>query len=101
MSFLSDVTKAVGQRVTHFSAAVSTATAAVTAAVSGLRPLPTVSAPPDQPASIAQVLEEMRLLGGAMPADDGVADFHRMYLGEILTITGTDQYRVRRPLEET
>ena len=80
MSFLSDVTKAVGLRVTHLSGAVSTATAAVTAAVSGLRPLPTVSAPPDQPASIAQVLEEMRLLGGAMPADDGVADFHRMYL---------------------
>lgn len=27
-------------------------------------------------------------------------DYHRLYLGEIMAITGTDAYRVRKPLEE-
>ncbi|MFQ6172106.1 DUF5995 family protein [Oryzobacter sp. R7] len=52
----------------------------MTAALNGLRPLRPLDPPPGQPTSIAQVIEQMRVLGAAMPADDGVADFHRTYL---------------------
>jgi Family of unknown function (DUF5995) len=73
MGFLSHVANAVGRGLPG-------AVPRVTAALSGLRALPRIGPPPDQPTSIAQVIEEMRLLGAAMPAEDGVADFHRMYL---------------------
>lgn len=76
MGFLSDVTNAVRQGLTRASRAVTT----VTTALNGLRTPRRLDPPPGQPTSIAQVLEEMRVLGAAMPADDGVADFHRMYL---------------------
>ena len=76
MGFLRDVAHAVRRGVTRASGAVTS----VTAALNGRRALPRVDPPPGQPTSIAQVIEEMRLLGAAMPAEDGVADFHRMYL---------------------
>lgn len=76
MGFLGDVANAVRRGVTGASGAVTS----VTAALNGHRTLPTVDPPSGQPTSIAQVIEEMRLLGAAMPAEDGVADFHRMYL---------------------
>ena len=76
MGLLSDVAKAIGRGVTRVSAAITS----LTTTLNGLRPLPAVDPPPHQPASIAQVLEEMRHLGAEMPADDGVAEFHRMYL---------------------
>ena len=76
MGFLRDVANAVRRGVTGASGTVTS----VTAALNGRRALPTVNPPPEQPTSIAQVIEEMRLLGVAMPAEDGVADFHRMYL---------------------
>ncbi len=76
MGFLGDVANAVGRGVTQVSAAFTS----LTAAPNGLRALPMVDPPPHQPASIARVIEEMRLLSAAMPADDGVGDFHRMYL---------------------
>jgi hypothetical protein len=76
MGLLSDVAKAIGRGVTRVSAAITS----LTTTLNGLRPLPAVDPPPHQPASIAQVIEEMRHLGAEMPADDGVAEFHRMYL---------------------
>ena len=76
MGLLSDVAKAIGRGVTRVSAAITS----LTTTLNGLRPLPAVDPPPHQPASIAQVIEEMRRLGAEMPADDGVAEFHRMYL---------------------
>ena len=76
MGFLREVANAVRRGLTGASGAVTS----VTAAVNGRRGLTTVDPPPGQPTSIAQVIEEMRLLGAAMPAEDGVADFHRMYL---------------------
>ena len=76
MGFLRDVANAVRRGVTGASGAVTR----VTAALNGRRALPMVLPPPQQPTSIAQVIEEMRLLDVAMPAEDGVADFHRMYL---------------------
>jgi hypothetical protein len=76
MGLLSDVAKAIGRGVTRVSAAITS----LTTTLNGLRPLPEVDPPPHQPASIAQVIEEMRHLGAEMPADDGVAEFHRMYL---------------------
>ncbi len=76
MGFLRDVASVVRRGVTQASSAVTT----VTAALNGRRALSTVDPPPDQPTSIAQVIEEMRLLGAGIPAEDGVADFHRMYL---------------------
>lgn len=76
MGFLRDVASAVRRGVTQASGAVTS----VTAALSGRRALITLDPPPGQPTSIAQVSQEMRLLGAAMPAEDGVADFHRMYL---------------------
>lgn len=76
MGFLSDLAQAVRRGLDRVSGAVT----GVTAALNGRRALPTVDPPPGQPTSIAQVIEEMRLLGAAMPAGDGVADFHRMYL---------------------
>ena len=76
MGFLRNVANAVRRGITRASGAVTS----VTAALSGRRVLILVDPPPDQPSSIAQVMEEMRLLGAAMPANDGVADFHRMYL---------------------
>src|SRR6478735_1831378 len=69
MGLLSDVAKAIGRGVTRVSAAITS----LTTTLNGLRPLPAVDPPPHQPASIAQVIAEM-------PADDGVAEFHRMYL---------------------
>ncbi len=76
MGFLRDVAHAVRRGVTGASGAVTS----MTAALNGRRALPTLDPPPGQPTSIAQVIEEMRLVGAAMPAEDGVADFHRMYL---------------------
>ena len=76
MGFLRDVANGIRQGV----AGASNAVTSVTAALIGRRALPTVDPPPGQPTSIAQVIEEMRILGAAMPAQDGVADFHRMYL---------------------
>ena len=76
MGFLEGVAQAVRRGVTRASATVT----GVTAALNGRRPLKRLDPPPEQPASIAQVLEEMRILSAAMPDDDGVADFHRMYL---------------------
>ncbi|GAA4400069.1 DUF5995 family protein [Fodinibacter luteus] len=76
MGFLSDLGRAVRRGVTRASGTVTT----VTAALNGRRTLSRVDPPPGQPTSIGQVLEEMRLLGSTMPADDGVAAFHRMYL---------------------
>lgn len=76
MGFLSSVADVVRRGVAGASGAVTT----VTTALNGRRALPTVDPPPRQPASIAQVIEEMRLVGAAMPERDGVADFHRMYL---------------------
>ena len=76
MGFFSDVSRALRRGVTRASSAVTH----VTAALNGGRTLATVDPPPDQPASIAEVVEEMRRLRAIMPADDGVADFHRMYL---------------------
>ena len=76
MGFLRDVANAVRRGVTGASGTVTR----VTAALNGRRALPMVLPPPQQPTSIAQVIEEMRLLDVAMPAEDGVADFHRMYL---------------------
>jgi hypothetical protein len=76
MGLLSGVTGAIGRGVTRVSGAITS----LTAALNGLRPLPTVDPPPHQPASISQVIEEMRLVGAEMPAVDGVAQFHRMYL---------------------
>ena len=76
MGFLSNVANAVQRGVAQASGAVTRATAPL----SGRRALSRVDPPTDQPASIAQVIEEMRLLGAAMPPNDGVADFHRMYL---------------------
>jgi len=76
MGFLSNVVNAVHRVVTQVSAAITRATAALT----GRRGLALVNPPPEQPTSIAQVIEEMRLLGAPMPANDGVAQFHRMYL---------------------
>ena len=76
MGFLREVANAVRRGLTEASGAVTR----VTAAVNGRPGLTTVDPPPGQPTSIAQVIEEMRLLGAAMPAEDGVADFHRMYL---------------------
>jgi Family of unknown function (DUF5995) len=76
MGFLKDVANAIRRGAARASGAVTS----VTAALNGRRALSTVDPPPDQPTSIAQVIEEMRLLGAAMPAEDGVADFHRMYL---------------------
>jgi len=76
MGFLKDVANAVRRGVAHHSGAVTR----VTAALNGRRVLIAVDPPTDQPASITQVIEEMRLLGAGLPAHDGVADFHRMYL---------------------
>lgn len=76
MGFLSDVSTAVRRGVTLASSAVTH----VTAALNGSGALATVVPPPGQPTSIAEVVEEMRVLRASMPADDGVADFHRMYL---------------------
>lgn len=76
MGFLRDVANALRRGVTGASGAVTS----VTAALNGRRTMTTVDPPPEQPTSIAQVIEEMRALGAAMPAQDGVADFHRMYL---------------------
>lgn len=76
MGFINDLAKAVRRGVTQASGAVTQATAAL----NGLRPLPRLQPPTQQPVSIPAVLEEMRTLEEAMPARDGVADFHRMYL---------------------
>ncbi len=76
MGFLNDVANAVRRVVTQASGAVTR----VTAAVNGHRSLSTLDPPPEQPTSIAQVLTLMRMLEAAMPARDGVADSHRMYL---------------------
>ncbi|MGA8047836.1 MAG: DUF5995 family protein [Dermatophilaceae bacterium] len=76
MGFWNDVAGAVRRGVTHASRAVTR----VTAAVNGHRPLSVLDPPSGQPASIAEVIDEMRRLGAEMPARDGVADFHRMYL---------------------
>ena len=75
MGFLSEVAQAVRRGVTRASTTVT----GMTAALNGRRALPRLDPPPGQPTSIARVVEEMRVLGAAMP-DDGVADFHRMYL---------------------
>ena len=76
MGFLQNLITAVGRGFAQASEAVTKATAALTG-----RQVPTrVEPPPGQPSSIAQVIEDMRLLGAAMPANDGVGDFHRMYL---------------------
>ena len=84
MGFLRNVGNAIRRGVTRASKAVSSATAAL----DGRRGLTTVHPPPGQPTSIAQVIEEMRILGAAMPAEDGVADFHRMYL-HVTELVGT------------
>jgi hypothetical protein len=76
MGLLGDVARSVRRGVTQASSAVT----GVTAALSGRRALDRMDPPPGQPASIAAVIEEMRVLGAAMPERDGVADFHRMYL---------------------
>jgi hypothetical protein len=76
MSFLSNHVDAVRRGVAQASDALT----AATAALGGHRVLTRVEPPSGQPSSIAQVIEEMRLLGAAMPANDGVGDFHRMYL---------------------
>jgi hypothetical protein len=76
MGFLGDVANAVRRGVTQASGAVTT----LTAALNGGRVLDRVEPPPEQPSSISQVLAQMRTLEAAMPARDGVADFHRMYL---------------------
>jgi hypothetical protein len=76
MGFLRDLTAAARRGMSHATGVVTR----VTAALSGRRGLETVGPPAGQPASIAQVIEEMRLLESTMPARDGVADFHRMYL---------------------
>lgn len=76
MGFLRDVANAARRGVTRASGAVTS----VSAALSGHRVLTLVDPPSGQPSSIAQVIEDLRLLGAAMPVNDGVADFHRMYL---------------------
>lgn len=76
MGFLTDVASAVRAGMTRASGAVTR----VTSALNGRRALDVVDPPPEQPTSIAQVIAEMRALGATMPAADGVADFHRMYL---------------------
>lgn len=76
MGFLNDVAGAVRRGVTQ---ATRTATR-VTTAMYGRRPLRVLEPPPGQPASIDQVIDEMRVLGAQLPDPDGVADFHRMYL---------------------
>lgn len=76
MGFLNDVANALRRGVTRASGAVTR----VTVALNGHRSLGTLEPPPGQPTSIAEVIEEMRLLGAVLPVRDGVADFHRMYL---------------------
>jgi hypothetical protein len=76
MGFLNDLARSLRRGVTQASGAVTRATSAL----NGRRALGRLEPPPEQPASIAEVLEQMRRLGAAMPARDGVADFHRMYL---------------------
>ncbi len=59
---------------------VSGALGSVDAVVSGdPAALPVVAAPPGQCATIAEVLDRMRVHGATLPAGDGVGDFHRMY----------------------
>ena len=76
MDVLRNLAAAVGRGFARAAGAVTTATSAL----SGRRSPARVDPPPGQPSSIAQVIDEMRLLGAAMPANDGVGDFHRMYL---------------------
>ena len=76
MGFLNDMALAARRGLTRASGAVTR----MTAVLNGNRPLATVDPPPEQPTSISQVIDEMRLLGASMPDRDGVADFHRMYL---------------------
>jgi len=76
MGFLSNLVDAVRRGIAQASGAVT----AATAALGGHRVPTKVEPPPGQPSSIAEVIEEMRTLGAAMPANDGVGDFHRMYL---------------------
>lgn len=76
MGVLNDLAGAVRRGLTDATRAVTR----VTAAVNGDRRLSVLDPPPGQPASIAEVIDEMRRLGVDMPARDGVGDFHRMYL---------------------
>ena len=76
MGLLNELAGAVRRGVSRAAAAVGT----VASAAGGRRALGKTEPPPGQPVSIAQVIEEMRLLGATMPARDGVGDFHRMYL---------------------
>ncbi|WP_406830556.1 DUF5995 family protein [Pedococcus sp. KACC 23699] len=76
MGFLGDVANAARRGVTQALGAITS----MAANLNDRRALTPSDPPPDQPTSIAQVIEELRLLGAAMPTEDGVADFHRMYL---------------------
>ena len=76
MGIFSDLVTAVRQGIDRASAVVTRATSAL----SGGRALDALDPPPGQPASIDEVIEEMHRLGAGMPARDGVAQFHRMYL---------------------
>jgi len=76
VGFFNDMALAARKGLGRASGAVTR----MTAALNGNRPLAKVDPPPGQPTSIRQVIDEMRRLGASMPARDGVADFHRMYL---------------------
>lgn len=76
MGFLRDVANAVRRDITGASGAATR----VTTALNSWRGFTTVDPPPEQPTSISQVIEQMRILRASMPPEDGVAQFHRMYL---------------------
>jgi Family of unknown function (DUF5995) len=44
------------------------------------RPVPVEPVPPDQSATVAEVLHRLRAVGAGLPPEDGVAAFNRMYL---------------------
>lgn len=76
MGFFRSLTVTVRRGLTQASGVVTRATAVLT----GVRGLPRLEPPADQPPSIPHVVDEMRRLGAPLPHGDGVADFHRMYL---------------------
>jgi len=76
MGLFDDLGDAVRRGVRQVSGGVTR----VRTVLDGIRRLPVLDVPSDQPSSIEEVVADLRELAATMPPADGVADFHRMYL---------------------